>query len=240
MRNLIAILVLFAAAALSPQASAARRTKDLAPPPPGATLPVLINHTLKAQHLHAGQAITVQLLQTVPVSSQVDLPAGTKLDGHVVNVSASSLSILFDRLRWKDRTLPVRVRLIAAAGFMDVYRAKLPLGATDRSITNPGDWTTAQIGGDEIYLSGGSGKVYDCYSKPVGFADFSGVYASPSSPDQLPRAMGPFSTTASGLYGFSRLSIASAGGANAPITLAASKPRWQISNGSAFLLEVVR
>ena len=238
MRNLIAILVLVAASSLTPQAFALRKTRDLAPPPPGATLPVLLRQTLSAHNLHPGQTITMQLLQTVPVTSQVDLPAGTKLDGHIVNVSAGALSILFDQLRWKGRTLPVHVRLIAAAGFMDVYRAKLPLGATDRSTTNPGDWTTGQIGGDEVYLSGGSGKVYDRYSQPVGFADFSGVYAGPSLPGQLPRAMGPFSTTASGLYGFPALSIVSTGDANAPVMLAASKPNWRIANGSAFLLQV--
>ena len=179
-------------------------------------------------------------MQTVPVSSRTSLPAGTKLEGRVVSVSDKSISILFDQLRWKNQTLPVRVRLIAAAAPNNVYDTKLPLGATDRSTSNPNDWTTRQVGGDEVYLSGGSGKVYDRYSQPVGFADFSGVYASPSSPDQPPRAMGPFSTTASGLHGFPALSIVSEGGANEPITLAATRPNWQIGNGSAFLFEVVR
>jgi hypothetical protein len=239
MRSLIAILVLCVAGTVYAQAPA-RETKDLAPPPPGATLPVLINRTLKSHNLRAGQPVTVQLLQTVPVSAQVILPAGTKLDGHVVNVSDTSLSILFDQLRWKDRTLPVHVRLLAAAAPKDVYDTKLPLGATDRATSNPADWTTRQVGGDEVYLSGGSGKVYDQYSQPVGYANFSGVYASPPSPSQLPRAMGPFSTTASGLHGFPALSIVSAGGSSAPITLASTRPNWQIGNGSAFLLEVVR
>lgn len=239
MRALIAILVLCVVVPIYAEAAAARSTKTLAAPPPGATLPVLLNRALKPHHLQAGQPVTVQLLQTVPVSPQINLPAGTKLDGRVVSVSANSISILFDRLRWKDRTLPVHVRLIAAAAPMNVYDTRLPLGATDRATSNPADWTTRQVGGDEVYLSGGSGKVYDRYSQPVGYADFSGVYASPSSPGQLPRAMGPFSTTATGLHGFPALSIAAAGGTNAPITLAASKPKWQIGSGSAFLLEVV-
>ena len=73
---------------------------------------MLINRTLKPHNLQVGQPVTARLLQTVPVSSRTSLPAGTKLDGRVVNVSDKSISILFDQLRWKDRTLPVRVRLI--------------------------------------------------------------------------------------------------------------------------------
>ena len=240
MRTLIAILVLCIVAPVYSQAFRISRTKDLVAPPVGATLPVRIDRTLKPHNLQVGQLVTGQLMQTVPVSSQTSLPAGTKLDGRVVSVSDNSISILFDQLRWKDRTLPVRVRLIAAAAPQNVYDTKLPLGPTDRSTSNPNDWTTRQVGGDQVYLSGGSGKVYDRYSQPVGFADFFGVYASPPSPGQPPRAMGPFSTTASGLHGFPALSVVSVGGANAPITLAASRSNWQIGNGSAFLFEVVR
>ncbi|MGC1295561.1 MAG: hypothetical protein WA869_10995 [Alloacidobacterium sp.] len=236
MRCLIAFLVL---SVVLPVRSASV-TKELAPPPPGATLPVVINRTLKPQNLQPGQPITAELVQTVPVSNQVNLPKGTKLDGHLVSVSSSSVSIFFDQLRWKGRTLPVHVSLIAAAAPNDVYDTRLPLGGTDRGTSSPADWTTRQIGGDEVYLSAGAGKVYDQYSQPVGFADFSGVYASPSAPGELPRAVGPFSTTATGLHGFRELSIVSQGDANAPITLAASKPDWEIGNGTAMLLEVVR
>jgi len=235
MRCLIAFLALSVALPVY----AAQATKELAPPPPGATLPVLINKTLKPHNLQPGQPITAELVQTVPVSDHVNLPRGTRLDGHVVSVSDSSVSILFDQLRWKGRTLPVHVRLLAAAAPNNVYNTRLPLGGTDRATSSPADWTTRQIGGDEVYLSAGAGKVYDRYSQPVGFADFSGVYASPSSPGGLPRAVGPFSTTATGLHGFREFSIVSPGDATTPITLAANKPDWQIDHGSALLLEVV-
>lgn len=240
MRRLIAFLVLVLGFGGSTAALAARVTKELAAPPPGATLPVMLQQTLKPHKVQAGQAVRARLMQRVPVSSQIILPAGAELDGRVVAVSDSAISILFERLRWKGQALPVHVRLVAAAAPMNVFQAGLPLGATDRSTSNPGDWTTRQVGGDEVYLSAGAGKVYDRYSEPVGFANFSGVYASPSAPGELPRAMGPFSTTATGLHGFSDLSIASPGGAGKPITLAANKPKWQIRNGSALLLEVVQ
>lgn len=234
MRCLLAIVLLCVAAPVY-----GRITKELAAPPEGATLPVILNRTLKPHTLKAGDPVTVQLVQTVPVSAQVSLPAGTKLDGHVVSVNDASISLLFDQLRWKGRTLPIHVRLVAAAAPFNVYQTRLPLGATDRSTSNPGDWTTRQIGGDEVYLSGGAGKVYNQYSEPVGYADRVGVYADPAAPGALPRAIGPFSTTARGLHGFPALSIVSEGSMNAPITLAANKLKWQIGYGSAFLLEVV-
>jgi len=234
MRCLIVLLVLSVAAPVY-----ARATKDLAPPPPGATLPVLINQTLKPHNLQPGQPICAQLIQSVPVGANVYLPKGAKLKGHIVNVSNSSISILFDQLSWKGRAIPVHVRLLAAAGMMNVIDTEVSLSGPDRGTADRNDWTTRQVGGDQIFLQGGSGTVYDQYSQPVGYANYTGVYANPSTSGGLPRAMGPFSTTATGLHGFPELTIASEGGADSPITLASSKPNWQIRNGSALLLEVV-
>jgi hypothetical protein len=234
MRHLIASLALLVGIPVYAQI-----TKQLSSPPPGATLPVLINQTLKPHNVRPNQPVTALLIQAVPISADATLPRGAKLEGQVVSVSAGSISILFNQLSWKGQAVPVRVRLVAAASPNDVYETRLPLGATDRGTSNPVDWTTRQIGGDEIYLSGGSGKVYDQYSQPVGFANFSGVFASPSAPGNLPRAVGPFSTTATGLHGFPELSVASSGDDGKPITLAASQPNWQIGNGSALLLKVI-
>ena len=242
MRCLIALLVLSIAApvyGVGGGVSGTRVIKDLAPPPPGATLPVTISRTLRAHKLRAGDPISAPLIQRVPVSANVMLPKGAALKGHIVNVSDSSISILFDHVTWKGRTIPVHVRLVAGADMMNVYDTGVPLSGPDRGTANRGDWTTRQVGGDELFLSAGSGTVYDQYSQPVGYADYSGVYANPSAPGALPRAMGPFSTSATGLHGLPELSIASAGGADAPITFAASKPDWIIRNGSALLLEVV-
>lgn len=235
MRCLIAFLVLSVAAPVY-----ARAANDLALPPPGATLPVLISRTLKPHNLQPSQQVTAELMQTVPVSTSVNLPKGAKLDGHVISVSDSAVSILFDQLRWKGRTLSLHVRLLAAASSNEVFQTRLPLGGTDRGTSDSHDWTTRQVGGDEVYLSAGSGRVYNQYSEPVGYADFSGVYADPSAPGKLPRAMGPFSTTATGLHGLREFSIVSPGGISSPITLSANKPHWQIENGTALLLEVVQ
>ena len=162
MRCLISLLVLSIAAP-----AYARATHELAAPPPGATLPVVINRTLKLHDLRPGKTISAELAQTVPVRPNVELPRDARLEGRVVTVSDSSVSILFDHLSWKGRTIPVHVRLIAAAGMMNVSDTKLPLAPPDRGTANPGDWTTRQVGGDEVYLSGWSGKVYDHTVSPL-------------------------------------------------------------------------
>jgi hypothetical protein len=69
--------------------------------------------------------------------------------------------------------------------------------------------------------------VYDQYSQPVGYADFDGVYADPASAGELPRAMGPFSTTVTGLHGLPGFSIISPGDGETPITFGVSKPKWR-------------
>jgi hypothetical protein len=50
--------------------------------------------------------------------------------------------------------------LLAAAHWMDVGRTAEPLDGGDRATSNPADWTTMQIGRDQVYRSGGSGTVY--------------------------------------------------------------------------------
>jgi hypothetical protein len=159
--------------------------------------------------------------------------------GRIVRSDPSSLSILFTQLRWKGQTVPIHLQLVCAASSRNVFQSTLPVGGTDRGTANPQDWATRQVGGDEVYRSAGWGKVYDQYSQPVGYADLQGVYQELSSPGELPRAMGPFSTTATGLHGLPGISIISPGGAATPITFGVSKPKWEIASGSALLLQVV-
>jgi hypothetical protein len=232
-------LTLLLALSLSLPLYADKQTSRFQSPPAGATLPVILDTSLKAQHLTQGQVVVAQLSQRVPLSGRTYLPAKAKIVGHIVGVSPSSLSILFTELRWKGQTVPIHVRLLAAASYFNVFQTRLPVGGIDRSTSSPAEWTTRQVGGDEIYLSAGSGKVYNRYSEPVGYANFNGVYADPVSENALPRAMGPFSTTATGLHGLSSFSIASPGGRDAPITLAVNDPKWKIASGAALLLEVV-
>jgi hypothetical protein len=218
---------------------AAKQVSRLVAPPPGATLPISIVNTIKSNNLKTGQIVTARFFQRVPVTAVSYLPGNVELIGHVVSSTPPSLGILFTQLRWKHQVVPIHVRLVAAASSYNVLQTRMPLGASEEGTGTPADWTTRQVGGDEVYLSAGSGEVYDLYSQPVGYANVTGVYQDPSSPGGEPRAMGPFSTTATGLHGLSGFSIVSQGDADTPITLGVSKPKWQIASGAALLLEVV-
>jgi len=230
---------LLAVCIVLPLSAKTQARSDLVSPPPGATIPVFLNKTLKAGNIVPGETITLPFMQRLPVSSTAYL-SKAEIVGRIVSAGPNSVSILFTELRWKGETAPIRVKLLAAASSQDTYDTKLPLGGTDRGTSDSADWTTRQIGGDEVYLSAGSGKVYNRVSEPVGRADFSGVYADPSPAYALPRAVGPFSTTATGLHGLPDFSIKSDGADGGPITLDASKPRWKIEGGGALLLEVLQ
>lgn len=218
---------------------AAKQVDHLIAPPPGSTLPVIILHTLNSQNLAVGQQVVARFSQPVPVSAGRYLPAKVEILGNVVSLGNSSIGILFNQLRWKGQTVPVHVRLVAAASSNSVFQSKLPVGGTDRGTATTADWTTRQVGGDEVYRSAGSGGVYNQFSEPVGHADLNGVYQNPAEKGELPRAMGPFSTTATGMDGLLDFSIASAGESAKPIVLAVTRPKWRLSAGDALLLEVV-
>ena len=218
--------------------SAARAVTKLEPLPAGVMLPVSLKQRLDARHVRVGQQVTARLMQRVPLTDGTYLPSKAKVTGTVVAYDASSLTLRFDRLWLKDEQVPIHVKLVAAGHWLDVEETERPLGATDRSLGNPMNWTTKQIGGDEVYRGGGSGPVYDQYSeRVVGHADAYGVYAPAPTPGAAALAMGPFSTTARGLYDLPGMEIASPGGAEDPIVLQLTSPKWQLHGQTALLLE---
>ncbi|MGB8535050.1 MAG: hypothetical protein WCD57_01435 [Acidobacteriaceae bacterium] len=235
MKRLILFVTLLSAIPIYASKPAGR----LVAPAPGTTLPITLMKAVKPMHLVVGEPIRARFIQRVPLSPVSYLPSKVEVVGQIVSSNSSSISILFTQLRWKDEVVPIHLQLVSAASAYSVFQAGMPVGGTDRGTSSPADYTTRQIGGDEIYRSAGSGKVYDEYSQPVGFADLNGVYQDPSSAGEPARAMGPFSTTAAGLYGLEDFSIVSPGGAGVPITFAVSKPKWQIAGGTALLLKVV-
>lgn len=207
--------------------------------PSGSTLPVILQQKLRVGHVRVGARIVARLSQRVPLPDGQYLSAKAELVGRVSAYDARSLALQFTELKLAGRTEPIAVRLIAAAYWMDVGRTAEPLDGGDRATSNPADWTTMQIGRDEVYRSAGSGQVYNQYSEPVGRADLYGVYAPPLPGGSAMRAMGPFSTTAKGIYDLPGIAIDAAGGNGAPIVLGLSNPKWQLDSGTALLLEVV-
>jgi hypothetical protein len=160
----------------------ARAAAKLEPLPAGVMLPVSLEQRLDAGHVRAGEAITARLMQRVPLADGSYLSPKARVTGTVVAYDGSSLTLRFERLRLGHEQQPLHVKLLAAGHWFEVGQTKVPLEAADRALSNPWDWTTKQIGGDEVYRSGGSGVVYDRYSEPVGHADAYGVYAPGPTP----------------------------------------------------------
>ncbi|NYF51696.1 hypothetical protein [Tunturiibacter gelidoferens] len=224
---------------------------ELQPLPGGITLPVAMGRTLRAGKTRPGTAFQVKTTQRVPVSETAYLKRGAVVRGEVVASDAgdgsalhpSTLTIRFTQLSYGGRTVPLMTRAVAIANLMVVDDTFLPAtGSTDRGNPNPASWTTRQVGGDEVARSGWVGPVVGSGTQTVGSADFYGVYSLPAKLEGangalVPRAMGVFSTTAEGLYGFDQgAQLSSSGGL---ITITDPKGRAAIRNGDHLLLEVV-
>lgn len=220
-------------AVLSASTSAGKAV--LAPVPAGSTLPATLERSLDATHVYVGATVVARLAQRVPLADGGYLSSSAEVVGSITAVSPTALSLLFTTVRWHGATEPVRVKLLAAASWLDVIETHTPLGSAAHSTS---DWTTVQIGGDEVYGVNVATKVYDRYSQPVGRADGTGVYAMPLAPDGPERAMGPFSTTAAGIYDLDGFSIGpvSNGG---PVVFKLADPHWKLHAGTGLLFEVV-
>jgi hypothetical protein len=134
----------------------------------------------------------------------------------------------------------VETRAIAAASFVRVGDTFIPTtGGPDRGNASEANWNTKQVGGDEVNRSGWAGVVSDSWMRVVGSADYYGVYSLPVrlGGAMVPRAMGVFSTTAKGLYGYDEgAQLESSGGL---ITITNPGKPIAIRNRDQLLLEVV-
>ncbi|WP_353069229.1 hypothetical protein RBB75_00845 [Tunturibacter empetritectus] len=218
---------------------------NLEPLPVGVTLPVRLGRSLRAGRTRVGSAVIAKTTQRVPVTEGTYLDRGAELEGKVVasvagdgtTASPSVLSIEFTSLRYHKQTVAVMIKAIAMANFVQVGDTFLPVqGGSDRGNSSEASWTTAQVGGDQVVRSGWVGPVVGSGLRTVGRADYYGVYSLPAG-SSAPRAMGVFSTTASGLYGFETgTSLSSSGGT---ITLNRIAKRLGMRDGDNLLLEVV-
>ena len=218
--------------------------------PPGVTLPVQLGRSLRAGKVPVGTQIVVKTTQRVPVSEGTYLKAGAELDGEVVasiadNGKASApatLSIRFTRLRYGKQSIPVRTKAVAIANFMQVSYTFLPAdGGPDMGNVSQANWTTKQVGGDAVVRTGWAGPVVGFNTGTVGHADYYGVYSLPADASNnglpFPRALGVFSTTAAGLYGFGSGSALKS--ADGTITLTGPGKSIELRNGDNLLLEVI-
>jgi hypothetical protein len=239
--------VLADAAAMAGKSQAVSELRPLAA---GITLPVRMGRTLRAGKVRAGTVFEVKTTQRVPVSADAYLSRGAAIRGEVVASEAgdgtaahpSTLTIRFTELSYRGRTVPMETRPVAIANLMAVDDTFVPAtGSTDRGNPDQASWTTAQVGGDEVGRSGWVGEVIGSGSRTVGSADYYGVYSLPvklpNDDGMVPLAMGVFSTTAKGLYGYEpgdRLESS-----RGLVTITNPMRQVVIRNGDNLLLEVV-
>lgn len=221
----------------------------LRPIPAGLTLPVYLLHGIKAGSAKVGAEVEAVTTEAVPLSTASYLPQGARLVGRVVESRAGDkragvpamLGIEFQTLRYRGMSVPVRTRVLAVANAADVSETFASSNdGSDRGNASPANWTTRQIGGDEVYREGWEGPVENGRMQKVGFADFRGVYANApagaTGASALPRAVGVFSVDARGLYGFERSAALTSAGGVARLT---SRGSLVVRGGDALLLEVM-
>lgn len=141
------------------------------------------------------------------------------------------------------------VGLRAMADVAVVEDAETPTNDADMG---PSSWTTRQIGGDVVYRGGGPvttgwGEVV---GKPVPDGVMSRLVTPPDEThasnlrctlDDTMHALGPFASTACGLYGFTHLAIERDGFTppKGEIILASSSKAVKVHSGAQLLLQVV-
>jgi hypothetical protein len=217
--------------------------------PAGTVLPVRLDSTLSSVTNHAGQRITARIMQTVPLQGGSIVPAGAKVIGHIVDVSASParVSVVFDTLETRGEKIPIATNLRAIASFVAVSDAQLPDSGPDRG-TPETAWTTIQVGGDAVYRGGGHVVgVNGIVGEPVVGGVLSHLYANeeggcrgPINANDSLQALWVFSSDACGAYGFSNLEIRHTGRTEPSGQIRFDSPKGpvKIDRGAGLLLRV--
>lgn len=215
--------------------------------PPQTTLPVTFPHTISSAHAHEGDAIQAKISAPVRLPDGVTLPAGAVLTGRVVRAEPflydktpyakqkpGALAIRFDSVDEHGTAIPLHVTTRALADPLVVDDTQKPL-PTDIDATH----TTTQVGGDQVTpfvkeIRNGDGDV-------VGYLHGGHAYAHPlAGPGcdgiDTEQAMGVFSASACGLYGFQGTSMTQDTGSGASMTLISTHRSPEISAHSSALL----
>jgi hypothetical protein len=219
--------------------------------PAGTILPVQLSGSLRGAKLQPGQTISARLMQDVPLPSNRKISAGAKVLGHAISIENPSgaeiqVSLRFDILIVGKRRIPILTNLRALATMMAVVEAQAPETGPDRG-TSERSWITDQIGGEVNYHGAG---IYR-FSTMVRSSPPDGALAQPATKpgepcrgamygNDLPQAMGVFSSDACGLYDLPNLKLVHAGRTDpiGQITLRAAQGKLNVPSGSGLLLRV--
>ena len=224
--------------------------------PPGTILPVRLNSTLSLAKCRKGQVITGRIMQDVPLSPGARIKEGSKVLGHIVEVTPATtgtlarISLQFDKLVSSHQTISITTNLRAIAGFMRVIEAQTPpIGPGESDVFR---WlTTVQVGGDVVYGAGGPVTAGENANQIVGKAVNGGVLSrvrakegtkcrGPIDGKDSPQALWVFSSDACGIYGLEHISIAHAGRSDPTgvIVLASDSGGFKLPSGAGMLLRV--
>ncbi len=222
--------------------------------PVGLYLPVALHHALKAGDTRPGTPIQAYTTQRIPVAAGLYLPRGVEVLGTVVasadGPAQSNLTLRFNTLRYGSHDLPLHADALAIGNFSNVADTYIPQAVvTDLTDSSPANWTTRQLGGDILTREAWYGVLVNTRTQRVGFGDFHGIYADPQAPSdthsdapadtplvaRLPRALGAFSSTASGLYGFDHAATLASGNGDITVT---SPGRAELRAADNLLLKI--
>jgi len=217
--------------------------------PAGTILPVQLNSSLSSHRSHPGQKISARIMQDVPLSSTARLPAGAKVRGRIVAITAqpAGISFRFDQVKVRQQLIPITGNLRAIASMMEVQDAQVPDAGPDRG--TPWAWVNRNlIGGEVAYGQGGPVARGD---EVVGESLFVGVLAKPRAnrvggcrgeidDNSRRQALWVFSSDACGVYGLDGVQIAHHGRTvpMGEITLSSTNGSVMIRSGSGLLLRV--
>jgi hypothetical protein len=232
MKKLTLILVLLFPWTLSAQSTV----------PAGTVLPLRLETSLKADRIHAGQQIRSRVMQDIPGTH---IRKGTTVLGQVVSFTPARLELRFDTLVTHGQRIALHTDLRALASLLEVEEAQIPEGGPDKGIPAY-DYTTRQIGGEEVYRGGGPvarGVIPVAEPTPDGARGqlSSNPPCRASIADNInSQALWLFSTDACGIYGFPNLVIEHARRTNpvGNIVLVPNGSRLNIRSGSGLLLRV--
>ena len=214
--------------------------------PPGTALPLELNSNLSLKNARAGQHFGGKLKQEIRLGQGVQIKAGSRVTGHVIEAGASGtgfhITLQFDQLQDEHKIFPLNVSLRALADSENVFNAGLPSGnsSTYESSTQ---WVTRQVGGQFVFRDRGT---IESDHGMVGTWSGAGTWgkltpagdcAGDSNND--PQSLWIFSTTACGIYGYEGMQLSHAGRTPpmGQITLVSAKPIL-LRGGSGLLLVI--
>lgn len=239
MNGILSTVVVLVATVLSAQESI----------PAGTILPVQLNSTINSKKMHAGQAISARLMQSVPLPEGSRIHSGSKVLGRIIAVArgnpGAEVAFRFDTLASRRQHISITTNLRAMATMVDVEAAQIPASGPDRG-TSDFFWTTVQIGEETVYHGGGA---VTHGSAVVGKSVVDGVLVHPSARAQCrgdlegndrPQALWVFASDACGLYDLPGLTLVQAGRTEprGEIRVRAEQGEVKIAAGSGLLLRV--